>query len=86
MSGLNGAVPGTVVASVIRRMGIPGLIAAGVGGYLLKKRADKRAAKAERAEKAAAVTRKVTPAKAATKPVATKVPAASKKMPAPQPA
>ena len=41
MSGPGGAALGILAASVARRMGIFGLIAATAGGYLLKKLAEK---------------------------------------------
>ena len=44
MTGVKGAVAGTLAVAVARRMGIPGLIAAVGGGYLLKRMNEKNAA------------------------------------------
>ncbi len=46
MSGAKGAVVGTLAVAAVRRMGILGLVAAGTGAYLLKKKSDERQGKA----------------------------------------
>lgn len=57
IGGAAGAVLGVVAATVLRRMSLPGLLAVGVGGYLLKRYADKQAA-----EKPMASAKPITPA------------------------
>lgn len=42
VNGATGAAIGVVAASVLRRLGPAGIIAALAGGYLLKKRSEKR--------------------------------------------
>lgn len=45
-SGAKGAALGVVAATVVRRLGPAGIVAALAGGYLLKKAGEKRAASA----------------------------------------
>ena len=52
MDGPGGALLGAGAVAVVRRFGIPGLIAAGVGGYALKRYNEKRTSKPKRRAKA----------------------------------
>lgn len=42
MTGTKGAIIGTVAVAAARRMGVMGLVAAGAGGYLIKKVSDRK--------------------------------------------
>ncbi len=47
MTGAKGAIAGTLAVAAARRMGVLGLLAAGAGGYLLKRMKDKKEQKRE---------------------------------------